>query len=380
MTDICFTPREAGLARALASKFGFLVEEWFVKPDYCLSKGSCQEFLTIPGSLDQIDFFDVNAGTTRCRYMAAFIKLHNPNVDEILIATSCEIKKGEDGKGTFPVPDVITHDDPARLEFYELKPNSDSGKEAGREKIENFRIICQLHNLPYDVGRLYDPDRRILIWDGTWFGSPSKVRLHFFREEPALLVYEICVEVSGDLLAEVLVKALIKMAALALILVLLQQGGGVLVLASAITSPLQEIVGDGESNNETDVRYVQNLLNDWRGFNNFSLITIDGQVTDETIIAIQDFQQTLGIEPDGRVEPGSLTLSSLEQTHLDNAVEGIQRAEFPDQPSEQLFFAMDQLEPDSVDQTDDEMVDLQTALEEALQNYFTDLYAEAIIA
>jgi hypothetical protein len=204
--------------------------------------------------------------------------------------------------------------------------------------------------------------------------------LHFFRKQEALLVYEICAEIFGDLLAEVLVKALIKMAVLALILVLLQQVGGVLVLASAITSPLQENVGDGENNNETDVQYVQNLLNDWRGFNNLSLITVDGQVTDETIIAIQDFQQTLGIEPDGRVEPGSLTLSSLEQIHLDNAVERIQRAEFPDQPSEQLFFAMDQLEPDSVDQTDDEMVDLQTALEEALQNYFTDLYTEAIIA
>lgn len=188
MVERCFTPREAGLAIALSSKFGFLVEEWFVKPDYCFSKGGCKEFLTISESPDQIDFFDVNTGTTRCRYMAAFIRLHNPNVDEILIATSCEIKKGEDRKGTFPVPDIITHDAPARLEFYELKPNSDSGKEAGREKIENFKIICQLHNLPYAVGRLYNPDRRILIWDGTWFGSPVKARLHFFREEPGLLV------------------------------------------------------------------------------------------------------------------------------------------------------------------------------------------------
>lgn len=378
--EICFTPGEAGLARSLSSKFGFLVEEWFVKPDYCLSKGGCQEFLTIPGSLDQIDFFDANASTTRCRYMSAFIKFHNPTVDEILIATSCEAKKGADGKGTFPVPDIITHDDPAQLEFYELKPNSDSGKEAGREKIENFKIICQLHNLPYEAGKLYNPDRRILIWDGTWFGSPAKVRLHFFRFEPGLLVYEVCVEASSNLLAGVLVKALIKMAVLALIILLLPQAGGVLVLASTITSPLQETVGNGDSNNENDVWYVQNLLNDWRGFNNLSLITVDGQVTDETIIAIQDFQQALGIEPDGRVEPSSLTLTSLEQTHVSNALESIQRAEFPDQSTEQLFFAMDQLEPDSVDQTDDEMVNLQTALEEALQNYFTDLYTEAIIA
>lgn len=169
------------------------------------------------------------------------------------------------------------------------------------------------------------------------------------------------------------------MAVLALILGLLQQVGSVLVLASAITSPFQETVGNGENNNETDVLYVQNLLNDWRGFNKLSLITVDGQVTDETVIAIQDFQQTLGIEPDGRVEPGSLTLARLEQTHLDNAVERIQRAEFLDQPSEQLIFAMDQLYPDSVDQTDDEIVNLPTALEEALQNYFTDLYAEANI-
>jgi hypothetical protein len=84
-------------------------------------------------------------------------------------------------------------------------------------------------------------NRSILILDGTWLGSPVKAHLHFFREEEGLFVYEICVTISGQLLAEVFIKAIIKLAVLALIVLLAPvAAGGAAVLAW--NSPLTDSV------------------------------------------------------------------------------------------------------------------------------------------
>lgn len=239
MVKQCFTPFQAGLDLGLASLFG-RIAEWIVKKEYCLSKGGCSEFLTLPPT-PGTDFFDENAGTTRCRYLAAYLKSHNPALDEVFLAQTCEARKrgkhpGDDNEERFPVPDIITHEPPGRMEFYEIKPNSQSGKSDGRDKLLAFQALVDFFkpNVPtmtYRAGTLFDPDRSILMWDGTWFGSPVKVFFHFRREGKGLIVYEVCAEISGNLLAEVFVKALIKMAVLLVILMLAPVVGGIPVLA-----------------------------------------------------------------------------------------------------------------------------------------------------
>src|SRR5262245_33479178 len=142
MPTRCFVPSESGIRRRVSSAFGHIVE-WFVKQEYCLAKGGCSEFvLTGSGT----DFFDENSTTTRCRFLAAYLSTHNALLDEGFISGACEIRKrpvdpDDDENERFPVPDIITHEPGVRMEFYELKPNSAFGKEAGRVKIEAFQSM-----------------------------------------------------------------------------------------------------------------------------------------------------------------------------------------------------------------------------------------------
>jgi hypothetical protein len=372
----CFT-LEGGTPQAmrLASKFGFIVE-WFVKADYCLDKGGCSEFISLPASPDQVDFFDENAGTTRCRYLASYLKFHNPGINEIALATLCEARKDPDG--SFPVPDIITHSPPLRLEFYELKPNSASGKSKGRKKLGDFHALTGVFSTaPYVPGDKYDPDRKILVWDGTWFTVPTKVRLHFFRLDPGLLLYELCVEVSAQTVNETVAKLLIKMVVAALILVLLPVvvgGGGVVVLASNVQSPMNNSVGAGGANAAADVIYVQRLLNDWRGNNNLAAIGIDGLVGQETIGAIHRFQTDVTGIVDDRVDPNGQAIHALERLHLENAVNNVSRAEIPDQSTDTLLTALNILSADPLGDDEEPIVDLASTLQNAVQDYFDDLF------
>jgi hypothetical protein len=146
MAQQCFTPGQAAVNLRLTQLFGTIVE-WFVKQEYCLAKGGCRESLTLPPNR-QTDFFDKNAGTTRRRFLASFLKFHNPALDEIFVAETCEIRKRDDDEGErSPVPDIITHEPPSRMEFYEIKPNSQSGKAKGRIKIQSFQAMADFFRL-----------------------------------------------------------------------------------------------------------------------------------------------------------------------------------------------------------------------------------------
>jgi hypothetical protein len=373
----CFT-LEGGTpsARQLASKFGFVVE-WFVKDDYCVAKGGCREFIALPATKDQVDFFDVNAGTTRCRYLASFLKVHNPGINEIALATLCEARKDPDG--SFPVVDIITHDPPNRLEFYELKPNSSNGIFKGRKKLGDFHALTGVFSTaPYIPGDQYSPNRRILVWDGTWFTVPTKVRLHFFRTDPGQLLYELCVEVSAQTVNETVAKLLIKAVVAALILLLLPVAGGVVVLAANVKSPMNDSVGTNGTNQPADVIYVQRLLSDWRIHNNLPAIGVDGLVGSETIGAIHRFQTDVTGIVDDRVDPNGAAIQALQQKHLQGLVADIPKDEIPVQSVDLLAAAMDNLPPDPLD--DDELppTSLASVLQDALQDYFDSLFNQPL--
>src|SRR4051812_13922310 len=174
MPTKCFVPSESGVHRRISSAFGHIVE-WFVKQEYCLSKGGCSEF-ALGGN--GTDFFDENSTTTRGRFLAAYLATHNPLLDEGFISGTCEIRKrpvdpDDDENERFAVPDIITHEPGVRMEFYELKANSASGKAAGRTKIAAFQAMVDFlrqtdPGIRYERGTQFDPDRSILIWDRTW--------------------------------------------------------------------------------------------------------------------------------------------------------------------------------------------------------------------
>ncbi len=83
--------------------------------------------------------------------------------------------------------------------------------------------------------------------------------------------------------------------------------------------PIRSSVGQGGINLRDDVSYVQGLLNRMNGTGyTFGTISVDGKVGPQTIAAIQNYQQNVVklARPDGRVDAGGRTLTSLEQNAL----------------------------------------------------------------
>lgn len=75
-------------------------------------------------------------------------------------------------------------------------------------------------------------------------------------------------------------------------------------------------VGQGGSNNATDVRVVQRLLNDWLMKTGQTQLKVDGLIGPKTIGAITSFQKASGATTDGRVDVGGKTINALFNQHL----------------------------------------------------------------
>lgn len=319
MAEFCFTPRQTGVPRRLASAFG-AVPELITQGDYCRSKGGCSIFLR-PSPTMPTDFFDGITGFHACDHMAAFLKLRNPYVDEGAIAGWCSMPKADPDDRSL-VPDIITHQ-PERTEFYEIKPGSDEGRAAGRRKIANFGSLCAGHGMPYQAGVQYTPNIRLLVFDGTWLTVPAKGYLRIEFDEPGLIVYRICVESSAELLTEAAAKLLIKMIVAALILLATRApalvGGAVaagVLLITLTNSPLRASVGADGEQDPADTRYVRALLDEWRSAADLPAIGVDGEVSQETLEAIAAFQQEEFGAVTGVIEPGDDSIRTLERQHL----------------------------------------------------------------
>jgi hypothetical protein len=80
------------------------------------------------------------------------------------------------------------------FEFYEVKPNSNSGLSKGRDKIRSVSAFCGTFGLPYNAGIFYQPDEMQNLWFNRQGFIETEVTLHWFRREPGLILYEICIE------------------------------------------------------------------------------------------------------------------------------------------------------------------------------------------
>ncbi|SIR83766.1 hypothetical protein [Micromonospora avicenniae] len=114
-----------------------------------------------------------------------------------------------------------------RHEFYEIKPDSDTGRQRGLAKLENITRVYRKYRLPYRPGDYYPPygkevkiplpvNRLFVVLCGTLLARHGfkaiRMALQVRREVRGLLLYKICVEMDSDdgSRRKVLVKALAK--------------------------------------------------------------------------------------------------------------------------------------------------------------------------
>jgi hypothetical protein len=375
----CFTPGQAGAPRWLCIRMGRAVE-WVVRRDYCIDRNPCDEF-QLGGS--GVDFFDENvagSGTTRCRFLAAYLVAHHPALNATDISDSCEVQKkpvddSDDENERFAIPDIITDLPGVRTEFYEVKPNSATGVAAGRLKVTTFlSLVDFLKHTDPAVGNLakgtqFKPDRSITFYSRLYLGFiPVEVELHYFRLEDALIVYEVCVTAQTEIL-EALAKAVIVSALIVLLYLIFKgvpEGDGITVPGGGAPI-LADSVGPDGNNDTQDVRYVQALLNDWLGGTGNSLIAMSDTVSDELASALSSFQRSAGLDDTaGSIAPGDATVTALQQAHFDGLVAA---ADISDLGLEDTGSFIAQESPELVDTEGGDEPVTQTAFDDAAAQY-----------
>lgn len=331
---LCSPPGAIFSSGKTRQAFGELVER-IVQQHYCADLalqglGTCAPF--IPPSLGgaRSEFFDEDAGVTRCALMASYLKFHNSTINEQAIVTACQASHPK--PLLVKVPDIISHRF-SRTEFYEIKPNSGSGILSGTEKVAWFNVLCRPpalpQLLPYTAGTQYTPNFTHLLANGSSFGLAFRVGIHIFRPPtvPALILYELCPTTNGprqEKCAAALTRAAGVMAALRVRHDSVSAEAVITSLVRLPVSPLQAAVGrpsgaGAAPNKASDVEYVQALLNDWRGRRGQPLIAEDGiwvfnGETDGAIIAAQ--QEIFGGTFDGRVDVNGTTIGQLEEGQM----------------------------------------------------------------
>ena len=94
------------------------------------------------------------------------------------------------------IPDLMTHAGD-RQEFYEVKPNSKSGRASARNERINILEFFTSENLSYVPGTVYDPDESVTLWKYNSGLFKYELSLHFFRLDKGIILYEVCTEIDG---------------------------------------------------------------------------------------------------------------------------------------------------------------------------------------
>lgn len=90
------------------------------------------------------------------------------------------------------IPDFLVHKSSERA-FYEVKPDSATGRAAGVEKVGTLSAVYGFYRLPYRAGRKFNPrDHTVAI-----FGTALRATLRVRRAAPGLLVYKLCLRSEG---------------------------------------------------------------------------------------------------------------------------------------------------------------------------------------
>jgi hypothetical protein len=173
----CMAPSEVpGITSARASTFGQIAEA-AVTADYC-SKLGCAPLVT--------EYLDNPITSTYIAFLAA----NNPHLTTTDIITLAVLSQIE-----LTRPDILAHR-PPRLEFEEIKPNSITGRAAGRLKIGTLIGFYGIWSLPYVPGITYVPTPHSLLARFAAPHGPVEVSFRIQRLAPGLVAYDLCLK--GD--------------------------------------------------------------------------------------------------------------------------------------------------------------------------------------
>lgn len=207
----CIAPSQV-VSSTVASDFG-RVAETIISALY-LKDNKRPGFFPLPPGLD---FMDIGTGFGNTVLYIAYLKANHSKLSPSQLA-----KLSSDG--LLKIPDIASLQPPGGGEFYEIKPNSDSGKLAGMEKVAFVDALYTSCGLPYVPGTKWKPDKRITVFDGKLLGIEVKVFFHFFLLSPGLVVYEVCAEGKTRPLTSAELAAIIALVIIALIAIVLSDG------------------------------------------------------------------------------------------------------------------------------------------------------------
>ena len=218
----CFAPSLV-VDVATASAFG-TVAETMIEADYIALMGGTP-FATV--------FLDNPLGPMS---YVAFLAAHHPSLDITLLAAQIGFSGG------VLVPDIL--DTRGAQEFYDVKPDSVTGRAAGRAKLAAIDAFMTFNHLPYTRGAAYTPTPSLPIPLGgaalaaaiTLLLGPTMVApllacglpiatLAPKRAASGLLLYELCIEADIDCYLKVV--ALEMVIAIIILAILLALAGGV---------------------------------------------------------------------------------------------------------------------------------------------------------
>jgi hypothetical protein len=178
-----------------SSAFGFLIEK-LVEVDYCSTVG-CSP-LNI--------YFDDLSPTNYVNFLIR----KNPHLAADRRALWLVAATGLNR------PDIIDDNGLSSRQFYEIKPRSISGLEAGIAKLLVLQAFYDVYSIPYSYGTSYSPtNKKILstiVNAGPW---PVEISIRVSKIAPGLIAYDICVE--GEL-AKIAAVALLAAIVAALII------------------------------------------------------------------------------------------------------------------------------------------------------------------
>jgi hypothetical protein len=211
------------LTTGAAKDFG-AIAEGLIAQRYLSDVGRAA-FFPVPPAMD---FMDISHGFGNRSLYAAFLVSKHKGLSPSQLAVLSD-------NGLVKIPDLATFAPPVRTEFYEVKPNSSSGAAKGNVKIANVHALYQSLGLPYVPGIQWNPNTKINLFSGSLMGIEVDVYFHFFKLQPGLIVYEVCVEGKARPLSNAEVAAIAALALAAVLLVVFSggsaaAGAGVLLL------------------------------------------------------------------------------------------------------------------------------------------------------
>jgi hypothetical protein len=181
----CIAPSEVpGVSPVERTNFGKIAED-LIYMDFCR-----QKFYS-PGEV----YVDDN-NTAAYLY---FLKMHNPQLGLTSFAMSLE-----SSSLGMKRPDLLVHSLYEQA-FYEIKPNSITGKQAGIQKLGILSATYVYFKLPYTLGLTYK-DTEIVV---ASVAGQITVKLKAALKGPGLILYQLCLE-SSSVIDSIILAAILR--------------------------------------------------------------------------------------------------------------------------------------------------------------------------